>query len=116
MMNFSFSKMKDLKSDNDGSFTFNLHTKNEIIGEVWLHVIVEKKKNLSLQMWATNKATYDKAVNGETKLNKLLSDAGLNVSSFELFNEERPGVSIAHKEKRVLNDKIFSGSTIDVEA
>ena len=80
--------MKDLKNDNEGAFTFELHTKNETIGEVWLHVIVEKKTNLTLQMWATSKATYDKAVNGETKLNKLLSDAGLIVSSFEIFNEE----------------------------
>ena len=114
--NFSFSKMKDLKNDNEGAFTFNLHTKNETIGEVWLHVIVEKKTNLTLQMWATSKATYDKAVNGETKLNKLLSDAGLIVSSFEIFNEERPGVGKTEKEKRMLNDNIFSGSTVDIEA
>ena len=52
---------------------------------------VEKKTNLTLQMWATNKATYDKAV-VKGKLNKLLSDAGLKVSSFEIFNEERPGM------------------------
>ena len=114
--NFSFSKMKDAKKDKEGAYTFNLHTKNETIGEVWLHVIVEKKNKLSLQMWATSKKTYDKALNGGNKLSKLLSDAGLIVSSFELFNEERPGINKAEKDKRILNENIFSGSTVDIEA
>ena len=45
-----------------------LHTKNETIGEVWLRVVVEKKNNLSMQMWATDKITYEKAINGSDKL------------------------------------------------
>ena len=109
-------QMKDPKKDKEGAYTFNLHTKNETIGEVWLHVIVEKKNKLSLQMWATSKKTYDKALNGGNKLSKLLSDAGLIVSSFELFNEERPGINKAEKDKRILNENIFSGSTVDIEA
>ncbi len=42
-------------------------------------------------MWATDKKTYEKAISKSDKLNKLLNDAGLKVSSFEVFNEERPG-------------------------
>ena len=43
-----------------------------------------------MQMWATDKKTYAKAIKGSDKLNILLNDAGLKVSSFEIFNEERP--------------------------
>ena len=70
------------------------------IGEVWLRVVVEKKNNLSMQMWATDKKTYAKAINGSDKLNILLNDAGLKVSSFDVFNEERPG---PNKNKKKIN-------------
>ena len=65
---FSFSKMKNKENENDSFYTFNLHTKNEIIGEVWLRVVVEKKNNLNMQMWATNKITYEKAIKQNDKL------------------------------------------------
>ena len=47
--------MKNPENESDFFYTFNLHTKNESIGEVWLRVVVEKKDNLSMQMWATEK-------------------------------------------------------------
>ena len=88
---FSFSRMKEPKAEEENTFTFNLHTKNEFLGEVWLRVLVENKNNLHLQMWATDQHTFTKSLRGEDKLYRLLNDAGLNVSSFEVFNEERPG-------------------------
>ena len=114
--NFSFSKMKEPKTEEENTFTFNLHTKNEFLGEVWLRVLVENKNNLHLQMWATDKHTFTKSLRGEDKLYRLLNDAGLNVSSFEVFNEARPGKNKTQPEKPILNENIFSGSTIDVEA
>ena len=114
--NFSFSKMKNPKNEDDSFYTFNLHTKNESIGEVWLRVVVEKRNNLSMQMWATDKRTYAKALSASDKLNVLLNDAGLKVSSFEIFNEERPGNKIQEGSKPILGEKIFSGITVDVEA
>ena len=96
------------KSENDDSFyTFNLHTKNDSLGEVWLRVVVEKRNNLSMQMWATNKKTYAKALSGSDKLNVLLNDAGLKVSSFEIFNEERPGNRIQEASKPIWVKKFF---------
>ena len=56
-----------------------------------------------------------KAISTSDKLNALLNDAGLKVSSFEVFNEERPGNKI-HTSKPILGEKIFSGITVDVEA
>ena len=67
-------------------------------------------------MWATDKQTYTKAKDGFTNLNRLLSDAGLNISAFEIFNEEKPGEKEMEKEKKTLGENIMSGSKIDVEA
>ncbi len=113
---FSFSKIKSPANTNDSFYTFNLHTKNEILGEVWLHVVVKKRNSLSMQMWATSKTTYDKAILKSDKLNALLNDAGLKISSFEVFNEERPGNKVQESTKSNLGEKFFSGSTVDIEA
>ena len=114
--NFSFSKTKNPENESGGFYTFNLHTKNETIGEVWLRVVVEKTNNLSMQMWATDKKTYSKAISSSDKLNSLLDDAGLKVSSFEIFNEERPGKKMEEVSKPILDKKIFSGIAVDIEA
>ena len=113
---FSFSKTKNPENEGSSFYTFNLHTKNETIGEVWLRVVVEKRNNLSMQMWATDKKTYAKAISTSDKLNTLLNDAGLKVSSFEVFNEERPGNKMQETSKPILGEKILSGITVDVEA
>ncbi len=114
--NFSFSKMKNSHKDNEPLYTFNLHTQNETIGEVWLRVVVEKKSNLSMQMWATDKATYEKATKGSDKLNSLLNDAGLKINSFEIYNEKRPGNKQSETSKPILGERLFSGLTVDIEA
>ena len=114
--NFSFSKKKDQHNSGESIYTFNLHTKNNFIGEVWLRAVVEKKNIISMQMWATKTETYSKVPNQLAKLKVLLSDAGLVLADFELFNEERPGVKIQEKERNPLTENIFSGSTIDIEA
>ncbi len=114
--NFSFSKTKNPENDGDAFYTFNLHTKNESIGEVWLRVVVEKRHNLNMQMWATSKKTYHNAISKSDNLNALLNDAGLKVSSFEVFNEKRPGNRVQEVSKPILGEKIVSGITVDVEA
>ena len=114
-INFSFSKFTPENNEKDSPYTFNLHTKNEKLGEIWLRVVVEKKINLSMQMWATDSTTYRKAKDGVVKLSQLLSDAGLNISAFEIFNEEKPGEKI-EKEKKAVGDNLSTGYTVDVEA
>ena len=69
-----------------------------------------------MQMWATDGQTYRKAKDGVSNLKRLLSDAGLQISTFEIFNEEKPGEKEMEKEKKVLGENILSGSAIDVEA
>ena len=113
---FSFSKIKNPENADDSLYTFNLHTKNEILGEVWLRVVVKKRNNLSMQMWATSKTTYDKAISKSDRLNTLLNDAGLKISSFEIFNEERPGNKMQETTKPILGEKFFSGVTVDIQA
>ena len=114
-VDFSFSKIAP-NNEKDSPYTFNLHTKNEKLGEIWLRVVVEKRINLNMQMWATDEQTYRKAKNGVSNLKRLLSDAGLQISTFEIFNEEKPGEKEMKKEKKVLGENILSGSAIDVEA
>ena len=114
--NFSFSKPLDHKKIGDTTYTFNLHTKNDIVGEVWLRVVVESKKNLNMQMWATDLSTYNKARLGVKKLNTLLNDAGLTISSFEIFNEKKPGAYPEQNEKHFIKENIVSGFTVDIEA
>ena len=114
--NFSFSKTQNPENESSSFYTFNLHSKNEMIGEVWLRVVVKDRNNLSMQMWATDKTTYAKAISTSDKLNALLNDAGLKVSSFEVFNEERPGNRMEEASKPILGEKNFSGISVDVEA
>lgn len=114
-VNLSFFRSTPNPPMKDPPYTFNLHTKNDLVGEVWLRAVVEKKININLSMWATQSDTYINAKENFTKLNDLLKDAGLNVVSFEIFNEKRPGKS----DEKILNKKkspISSGSVIDVEA
>ena len=115
-IDFSFSKIASGNNEKDAPYTFNLHTKNEKLGEIWLRVVVEKRVNLNMQMWATDEQTYKKAKDGVSNLKRLLSDAGLQISTFEIFNEEKPGEKEMEKEKKVLGENMLSGSTIDVEA
>ena len=115
-MALSFSKPMKHKKDDNNTYTFNLHTKNHIIGEVWLRVVGESKTNLNMQMWATNINTYKNARTGIEKLNKLLNDAGLTISSFEIFNEQKPGVYPEQNDKCLIKENIISGSTVDIEA
>lgn len=115
-VDFSFSKIASKNNDKDSPYTFNLHTKNKSLGEIWLRVVVEKRINLNMQMWATDEQTFRKAKDGVSNLNKLLSDAGLNIAAFEIFNEAKPGEKEIGKEKKVLGENILSGSAIDVEA
>ena len=46
----------------------------------------------------------------------LLNEAGLKVSSFEIYNEERPGPQKSEDTKPILAEKLFSGTTVDIEA
>ena len=114
--NFSFSKPLTDRDSENTPYTFNLHTKNESLGEIWLRVVVEKRVNLNMQMWATDHKTFKKAKDSVNNLSKLLADAGLSINSFEIFNEKKPGKSKPDEDKNTLTDKFFSGSTIDVKA
>ena len=60
--------------------------------------------------------TYSNAIAKSDKLNELLDDAGLKVSSFEVFNEERPGNKIQSTGKPIVGEKFLSGITVDIEA
>ena len=83
---------------------------------MWLRVVVENQNNLNMQMWATDKTTCEKAISKSDKLNALLNDAGLKISSFEIYNEERPGIQNSEDAKLILGEKPFSGITVDIEA
>ena len=50
------------------------------------------------------------------KLNVLLNDAGLKVSSFEVLMRKGQEIEEEEASKPILGEKIFSGITVDVEA
>ncbi len=114
-VDLSFFRAAPTKSNPKPSYTFNLHTKNEMIGEVWLRTVVEKEISLKMTMWALRTEISDKAKSSIQQLEKLLENSGLKIQSFDIHNSARPG----NTEKTTTTKKSVTasfGSVIDIEA
>ncbi|MFL2656402.1 MAG: hypothetical protein ACJ0F0_02075 [Burkholderiaceae bacterium] len=115
-VNLSFFRKAPTRSDPKPSYTFNLHTKNELIGEVWLRTVVEKEISLKMTMWALRTEISDKAKNSTKQLGDLLENAGLKIDSFEIFNSARPGKTKDHQPSKLKPLSGSFGSVVDIEA
>lgn len=115
-VDLSFFRAAATKSNPKPSYTFNLHTKNELIGEVWLRTVVEKEISLKMTMWALRTEISDRAKNSTKQLSNLLENAGLKIDSFEIFNSARPGKTKDHQHSKLKPLSGSFGSVVDIEA
>tara|TARA_E500000178_G_scaffold356295_1_gene433063 strand:- start:40487 stop:41590 length:1104 start_codon:yes stop_codon:yes gene_type:complete len=112
---FSFFRSLANSKQKDPPYIFNLHTKNDLVGEVWLRTKVEQRIKLSMQMWAPQSETYLKAKDSISSLHELLHNAGLTINSFDIYNTKRPGDE-TDTTKTKKSPGISHGSVVDVEA
>jgi hypothetical protein len=115
-VDLSFFRAAPTRSDPKPSYTFNLHTKNELIGEVWLRTVVEKEISLKMTMWALRTVISDKAKNSTKQLGDLLENSGLKIDSFEIHNSARPGTAQEHQSSKIKPLSGSFGSVVDIEA
>ncbi len=115
-VDLSFFRAAPTRSDPKPSYTFNLHTKNELIGEVWLQTIVEKEIQLKMTMWALRTEISDRAKHSVKNLSDLLENAGLKIDTIEIHNSARPGKTSEHQPSKITPLSGSFGSVVDIEA
>ena len=115
-VDLSFFRAAATRLDPKPSYTFNLHTKNDLIGEVWLRTVVEKETMLKMTMWALRTEISDRAKNSTKQLGELLKNAGLTIDSLEIHNSARPGKIDERQPPKTSPLSGSFGSVVDIEA
>lgn len=115
-VDLSFFRAAPTKKDPKPSYTFNLHTKNEMIGEVWLQTVVEKETSLKMTMWALRTEVSDRAKDSTKQLGDLLENSGLKIDSLEIYNSARPGKTQENLPNKITPLSGSFGSVVDIEA
>ena len=73
----------------DPPFTVNVHTRNDVLGEVWLKTAVTARTRIDLTMWALLPSVATAASNASRALGLELEKAGLRMNSFVVYNGAR---------------------------
>jgi hypothetical protein len=73
-------------------FSVDIHTTNDVLGEVWLKTSISQAAHVDLMMWAMKESVVRLAKRHSDGLSKRLSLAGLTMDSFRIFHSARPGV------------------------
>tara|TARA_S200000501_G_scaffold378424_1_gene440936 strand:+ start:2505 stop:3587 length:1083 start_codon:yes stop_codon:yes gene_type:complete len=76
-------------------FTVDIHTKNEILGEVWFKTTLSKLNDVDIMMWALKPDLASLANKNSDSLKQKMKEAGLNLVSFRVFETSRPIVPIS---------------------
>ena len=71
-------------------WTVKVHAGSEALGPVWLRTQLFNKEQVEMTMWAVRPEVVSEAKAHSTDLGALLSDAGLNLRSFQIFQGQRP--------------------------
>ena len=71
-------------------FTVNMHTVHATLGELWLQLTLSSATEVDLMMWALKRETAAVARKKMEALRKALTDAGLSLGTFKVFNAARP--------------------------
>lgn len=79
-------------------FSVDIHTDNDVLGEIWLKTTIAQAAHVDLMMWAVKDSVVRLARRHADALGKRLALAGLTMDSFRVFHsarEEQPdhGVS-----------------------
>lgn len=71
-------------------FTVNVHSKNDVLGEMWLKTAVSANAQVDLTMWALQTRVAKAAASNSQKLGEELASVGLKMNSFVVYNGARP--------------------------
>jgi hypothetical protein len=73
-------------------FSVDIHTNNDVLGEIWMKTSVSRAAHVDLMMWALKPAVVRLAQRHSDALAKRLALAGLTMDSFRIFNTARPSL------------------------
>lgn len=85
----TFERKAPTKEQPDPPYTVNLHSRNDILGEVWLKTAITGRLEVDMIMWARQPAVAAAATKGAEALSAELRLAGLNLNSFVVYNRAR---------------------------
>lgn len=73
-------------------FSVDIHTVNEVLGEIWLKTSVARAAHVDLLMWALKDSVVRHAQRHSAALGKRLAESGLTLDSFRIFHAARPNL------------------------
>ncbi len=73
-------------------FSVDIHTINDVLGEIWLKTSVTKPAHVELMMWALKESVVRLARQKSDALGRRLADAGLKLDAFRVFHAPRPSL------------------------
>lgn len=71
-------------------FSVDIHTDNDVLGEIWLKTTIAQAAHVDLMMWAVKDSVARLARRHADALGKRLATAGLTMDSFRVFHAARP--------------------------
>lgn len=74
----------------DMPWTVNVHASSADLGPVWLRTQLFNKEQVEMTMWAVQADVVAQAKAKSSELGTLLTDAGLTMRSFQVFQGQRP--------------------------
>jgi len=74
----------------DMPWTVNVHASSKDLGPVWLRTQLFSKEQVEMTMWALQADVVNQAKTQSPALGALLTDAGLTLRSFQVFQGARP--------------------------
>ena len=73
-------------------FSVDIHTENEVLGEIWLKTSITRESHVDLMMWALKGSAVRLARKHSDALGQRLQQAGLTMDSFRIFHSARPSL------------------------
>ena len=73
-------------------FSVDIHTHNDVLGEIWLKTSISQAAHVDLMMWALKESVVRLAKRHTDALSKRLAFAGLTMDSFRVFHAARPNL------------------------
>ncbi|MCE2859574.1 MAG: hypothetical protein LW731_06995 [Oxalobacteraceae bacterium] len=73
-------------------FSVDIHTQNEVLGEIWLKTSITRASHVDLMMWALKGSSVRLAQKHRDALGERLKKAGLTMDSFRIFHAARPSL------------------------
>ncbi len=85
----SFHRPAPSREQPNPPYTVNLHSRNDILGEIWLKTAITDSTQVDMTMWASRPEVAAAANKGSPTLAMELERAGLRMNSFVIYNSAR---------------------------